>query len=428
MRILLITHGLPPESVGGVEQHVDGLARALVEDGHDVHVLAKTGRSGAPQGTTFDEPAGTNDLPYPVTRIVYRYEGLESLRSLYRVTRMDEAVGEFLGRHDFDVAHIHHLTGLSTGLIEVLCDRGLPAVMTLHDYWMLCPRGQMWHREGRVVDEADPATCAECLHPTFGGWVPSGEDGQAIVRERLDDALSLLAACSALVVPSGRAKPPFVALGVPEDRIRVVENAVDTRALEILPTRPANPDQPLQVAYLGTLIPSKGLDVLVDAVTAQPKGTVELRIHGNAVPYHGDESFLTRVFSKLGPDDSVHYHGPYRTEELPELLAGVDLVCAPALWKEAYGLTPREALAAGRPVLVSAIGGLQDTVADGTAGRVLPPGDSEAWAKTIRHLAEDRSLVASMARAARKQHQPRPFAEMAGELLRLYRDVVGSRA
>ena len=204
-----------------------------------------------------------------------------------------------------------------------------------------------------IVDAACRATvCARCagFHETAL---------HAAARE-------LLRRVDALVVPSARVIPQFAALGIDPASIEVVENGVDTASLEQLPDPTCGPG-PLRLGYFGTLMPSKGLDVLLDAVLQLPEGTVELHVHGNAVPYHGDEGFLTRVFSLLSPGDRVTYHGPYTGHDLPALLAGIDVLAAPALWHEAFGLTVREALAAGRPVVVSRIGGLEDAIDDDLA-------------------------------------------------------------
>ncbi|MCA8952212.1 MAG: glycosyltransferase, partial [Planctomycetes bacterium] len=166
------------------------------------------------------------------------------------------------------------------------------------------------------------------------------------------------------------------------------------------------------------------LHVALDALQALPPGTATLTIHGNAVPYHGDESYLNRCFQRLRPGDRVSYHGPYGLDELPALFAGIDVLVAPALWHEAFGLTVREALAAGRPVLVSRVGGLQDAVEDGEQGFVLPPGDVAAWSAAIGRLAGDRALLAAMARRARTR--ARSFADMARELLAVYGELRGT--
>ncbi|MCC6781810.1 MAG: glycosyltransferase family 4 protein [Planctomycetes bacterium] len=418
LRVLLITHGLPPESIGGVEQHVDGLARALLAAGHDVHVHAKTGRAGLEQGEHVDDPPGT--APYRTTRVVYRYEGLDSLLSLYAVPALDAALERFLASQPrFDVAHVHHLTGLSTGTLAVLRARGIPVVLTLHDYWTICPRGQMWHRDGSVTERVDPARCADCLRPSFGGWVPAGDAGVATMRRLHEHARACLELPERLVVPSARALAPFLALGVPRERFTVVENGVDVEALRALPLPDVLAPRRLRLGYLGTLIPSKGLDVLVAAWQRLPEGELELHVHGNVVPYHGETGFLTKALMGLRPGDRFAYHGCYRTEDLPRRLAGLDLLCAPALWHEAFGLTVREALAAGRPVIVSRVGGLQDAVPGGAAGRVVSPGAVDELANALRELTADRHRLLEAARAARAL-PIRGFAPMAAELATLY--------
>jgi glycosyltransferase involved in cell wall biosynthesis len=238
------------------------------------------------------------------------------------------------------------------------------------------------------------------------------------VAEVHGSARALLDRVAAVVAPSARVLPPYLALGLDPARFSVVENAVDTEGLAGLaaPSRPAG--APLRVGYLGTLIPSKGLDVLVDAVQRLPPSTARLEVFGNAVPYHGDDGFLTRVFGRLRPGDPVTYHGPYHTGDLPEILGALDVVAAPALWNEAYGLTVREAMAAGRPVVVSRIGGLQDAVADGREGLAVEPGDAAALAAALARLAGDAALLTRMSAAARCR--PRGFAAMAAELVGLY--------
>lgn len=420
MHILQICHGLPPESVGGVEQHTEGLVEALVRLGHRVHVYARTSDPSLPQGSLRAERAGNP----AVTRAVYRWENVTDLASMYECEPMASTLRAFLQQQQdqgarFDVAHVHHLTGMSTRSLAVLREFGIPVVMTLHDYWLMCPRGQMWSRREEACLQVEEARCGECLQQTFPYWT-QGKDHKAMARGVHERALAVLQAADRLVIPSARAIGPFAALGVAADQITVVENGVDTERLEQLPPPPCGPG-PLRLCSLGTVIPSKGLHVLIEAVLRQPPGAVELHVYGNAVNYHGDSSYPLRCFGQLRPKAEVHYHGPYTTAELPGILAGVDVVCAPALWHEAFGLTVREAAAAGRPILVSRIGGLQDAVQDGQGGRVLPPGDVAAWAAAIAELAQDRAKVRAMAKAVRQQ--ARGFLPMAQDLLRVYAEA-----
>ena len=421
LKILLVAHGLPPESVGGVEQHVEGLAKSLVDQGHDVTIYAGTTRDGA-QGTVHEEAA----WGCRVFRVVYRHEGLTGLQDLYRSELLDQAFAGFLqdrlgqGQR-FDVAHVHHLTGISVGILQHLKAARIPVALTLHDYWLMCPRGQMWHRREEPCERVEPGRCAGCLQPTFPGWLADdvAEERVAAVHQQARDTL---AQADLLITPSSRTLPFFERLGVDPARFRVVQNGVDVAALAAVPPPPTK--GPLRVGYLGSLIPSKGLHILTAAFLRlwpkRPDGC-RLDIHGNAMPYHGDDTYLDRVFGDLPQGAPIHYHGAYTTTDLPRILAGIDVVVAPALWEEAFGLTAREALAAGRPVICSRIGGLQDAVEDGVQGWLVPPGDPIALGEALERLAGDRRQLLQMGAAAGQQR--RGFDAMATELAGLYRDL-----
>src|SRR6185295_15153701 len=88
-------------------------------------------------------------------------------------------------------------------------------------------------------------------------------------------------------------------------------------------------------------------------------------------------------------DARVRLRGPYAREELPRILAGLDGVAAPSLWPEPYGLTAREARAAGLPVLVSDAGDLAGVAEGGAAGIAVPARDRAAWIAALRRFASD---------------------------------------
>ncbi|MBM3963342.1 MAG: glycosyltransferase, partial [Planctomycetes bacterium] len=164
MRILLLCHGLPPDSVGGVEQHVDGLATALVRLGHDVELYAREGTPGPAQGTLRLAAEGNPRT----TRATYRWEGVHDLPAMYAAEPMAAALRDFLAArraagYAFDVAHVHHLTGMSVDSLDVLAAAGVPTVLTLHDYWLFCPRGQMFHADEEACATATVERCTGCL-------------------------------------------------------------------------------------------------------------------------------------------------------------------------------------------------------------------------------------------------------------------------
>lgn len=421
MRILQIVHGMLPESLGGVEVHVHAIARDLATSGHDLHVFARTGAPGQPQGTFTTEPGQPS-----VTRVAYRWEDLRAFEDIQRCPPMAAALGRFLDERAaagerFDVAHVHHLTGMSTDAIGELRRRGIPVVFSLHDYWTFCPRGQLFHPDGTFCEQVEVARCGTCLHRTWPGLVPDDEAGRRAAAQTHDRARALFAQIDQLCVPSVRALPPLQALGVDTSKAITVEYGIDTEAFAAVPDVVAEPRRPLRVGCFGTLIPNKGVHVLVQAALQLPPGLVEIRLHGNTVSYHGDTSYLTRTFAGLRGGGEVTYFGPYRPDTMPALLAEVDLIAAPALWAETYGIGVREGLHAGRAALCSRIGGLQDAVTDGVEGLVLPPGEVTAWARALAALARDRERVTRMGAAARRCG--RPHRAVADQLASIYRDV-----
>ena len=131
MRILFVTASYPPESVGGVELHVQGLARAMTVAGHDCRVFARTGRPGLPHLQMMRETVEG----IPVTRLANTFEDATSLEAMVRHEGIADAFAAELARVKPDVVHIHHLTCLSTLIVDRCRAAKVPAVMR----W---PRGQ----------------------------------------------------------------------------------------------------------------------------------------------------------------------------------------------------------------------------------------------------------------------------------------------
>src|SRR5262249_59590039 len=89
------------------------------------------------------------------------YRELRSFEDTYRDPRMTAALASAIDRIRPDAAHLHHLTNLSTDLVDLLADRGVPIAFTLHDYWLLCQRGQLLDLDFE-----------RCAGPSRGGGAP----------------------------------------------------------------------------------------------------------------------------------------------------------------------------------------------------------------------------------------------------------------
>jgi glycosyltransferase involved in cell wall biosynthesis len=177
----------------------------------------------------------------------------------------------------------------------------------------------------------------------------------------------------------------------------------------------------VHLGVLGSVIPSKGVLELARALRKARAPGLVLDVHGNLPSYHGDGSYVEELRALAREEPRVRIHGEYKRADLAGILAGLDGVAAPSRWEEVYGLTVREAAAAGVPVLVSDAGGLPGLVEGGGAGVVVARDDEAGWVRALERFAVD---GAARAEWARGRPRLRTVEEMAEELEGVYVAVV----
>lgn len=160
---------------------------------------------------------------------------------------------------------------------------------------------------------------------------------------------------------------------------------------------PADPP-PLRLVCVGRLAREKGFGVLLDAL-GMLDGPVELDVFGDGPA--GDE--LRAAAKPFG--DAVRFHGARPRAEIATSLASAHALVVPSL-REGLGMVALEALAVGRPVIASGVGGLVETVVDGDDGILVPPGDPRALADALHRLPLPPPKAAAVAR-----HLPEAVAQ-----------------
>jgi D-inositol-3-phosphate glycosyltransferase len=137
------------------------------------------------------------------------------------------------------------------------------------------------------------------------------------------------------------------------------------------------------------LVERKGVDTVIEALAAVPDA--ELVVAGGPTVAFDEDTEVRRlraIASRYGLTDRVSLIGPISREQVPGLLRSADVVaCTP--WYEPFGIVPLEAMACGKPVVASAVGGLLDTVVDGVTGVHVPPRDPGRLAEVLRELLAD---------------------------------------
>jgi glycogen synthase len=361
MRILMVSNLWPPEVVGGAEQYASALSVRLRAAGHEVSVLTL--------GVEGPDVVGTvAPWPYPIQDASAQPAGRRLLFHAVDVhnPRAGRALDAAIARFVPDVVHSHAVQGLSTVALTRPGRRGIAHVHTLHDYWLLCQRNSMVHRDGRACE----TRCRSC------------------------------AGISWLRNESARRSPPEVVLAVSHAiareheqiewvaaRQRVLYNPVEVVAGARTVAR--GDGRPLTFGFLGRLGVDKGVETLLEAFTRAAVADARLVVAGRGP--------LDSAVRAAGP--AVVAAGWVDAERKEALLDEVDCLVVPSQWKDPAPVVVNEARGRGIPVIGAAIGGIPELVAPECRALLFPPGDPAALAARISAFA-----------AAPAQHRPAPEA------------------
>ena len=414
LRVLVVAHGYPPHEHAGAELCAHWLARALAARGHAVTVFARGGHADLPElALTREAFEGL-----PVTRVRTRPERATSLRATYldpRVTAVfarELAAAAAAGR-PYDVVHFHHTIGLSIDLIEAAKQSGARVIATLHDFWFLCPRGQRMTPGGHLCREIEPERCSRCIAKKrvkwalnaalaaplsflaeLPGYVAENLHTRAI-RRRTREIVAQLNRCDRLLAPSLFVLDEHIRHGIDPSLVRHFENGIDPRFAAMLPARPAPAAlaAPVRFGYVGSFLPSKGVDLLVTAFQEIRRGTATLDLHGTS-PWDGGR--FARAVAAANGHPGARFNGSFDHDRLAEILANLDVLVVPSRWFENAPVTLDEAALARIPVIVADQGGMQETLARRRNGVAFRPDDALDLARQMQRFIDEPGLWAAL--------------------------------
>src|SRR5215472_17470533 len=353
---------------GGVNTHIRAQAAALRSFGHDVCVI---GASSAPL------PEGEVSLCGSVSLVIGHTEtgfGIDP-RSWWTVRRL-------LRDRQFDVLHMHEpLMPLPSWF--VLWQAQAPVVATFHTYR---ERGHKWYPKYR--------------------WLFDPMMSRVTTRLAVSDAARRT-----------------VAAHFP-GHYEVVPNAINVCrfAMPAAPP-PLMSERRRYVVCVGRLEPRKGLDRLLQAmaIVRQQTPCAQLVVVGEGP----DRMAIESQARELGVN--VLFAGRVSDDELPGFYQAADVVCAPALGDESFGIVLLEAMAAGRPIVATDIAGYSELLAPAGCARLAAADDPTSLAREIRAVLDDSTLARTLGERGVVAAGKYDWSVVAGRLEEIYRLAVTPR-
>ena len=404
MRVLLANKFLFAK--GGAERAVLDLGAGLEQRGHNVFWFG------------MDHPE--NSVPADRTAVVrqrdYRRGGLKRYSDAIAMMYSWEArqrLANFLGRVQPDILHVHNIYHqLTPSILDAARQAGLPVVMTLHDYKLVCPRYDML-RHGQLCDlcvEEGPTACLRngCAGSWAGSLLLTCE--AALHRSRQS-----YAGVARFLTPSHFLRGVMQRGGWDATRLQHVGNFLPAFAMQGAERAPESSKRYL---YAGRLSAEKGIGTLLAAVARVGRGTL-------VVCGSGPQEDAVRQAAARLPAGRIEYKGHVTQDVLTSEMQRADFMVLPSEWFENAPFAILEAMAAALPVLASRIGGIPELIDDAQTGVLIAPGNVGAWAQAIEQALDNPAHMRDMgARACRAATERFGFEQHLETVLALYEEVL----
>lgn len=398
---LLVSHGLPPENVAGVEVYTYHLAQEMSKREIDLTCLYPWIKDGYYTGQIFFDRKMDNTSVYKIVNADSQYDYFLN-RTKGNLDLFKPHFIKFLKFIDPDVVHFQHTNFMSVDMVEWTKKySSAKTVYTLNEYLPICGNhGQLVTTEMELCEGAEIKKCAGCLK----------KDTQEIEQRTLTYKKNLIEFSDILLAPSEFLMKKFIEWGVPSDKIKYSPYGFKTFSNHRRKASSYISKNVLTFAFFGKVSPYKGLEILLDAFGEEIENA-RLEIHGIC---HIDE--ITKKINKACEKHWIKYMGPYDPDAVPLMLDRIDVLVVPSIWWENAPLVIHEARILGIPVLGSDIGGTKELMKKlgGFTFRVANAGDLR---NKIIHLCKNRELLYKIS----KQAAPiKTLEENVDELMKLY--------
>ncbi|MEO0232110.1 MAG: glycosyltransferase [candidate division WOR-3 bacterium] len=466
MKVLHVGYGFIPWRGGGLIEYAEDLMAEQVKKGYKVAYFC-SGRH------------------YPLYRKTFLKKWLKNGFTIYEVVNPPIYFGGDRGTvFDLDcyiieklfvkvieefqpnIIHIQELAGLPSSLIDIIANNKIPSLMTLQDYFLLCPKLKLFdYNQNDCFDKVIGRKCVFCVKdyyknnkrtlirntlvyevkkfPLLSGFLKqiyrftkkflqnvksfvshtyetNPLDLAIFFQKRRDLNINRLQKINLLIAQSLKVEEIYkFFLG---ESSRVITLHLTVKHIENIKPKLINPTIPVKFGTLNgmTSIP-KGANILYKAVEILNnkglKKKFELHIYGGLLP---------EIAESIKNYNNIFYHGGYEVKKLNELLDNIDVGIIPSIWQEAFGYVGIEFLAKGIPVIGNNKGGIVDYTIDGFTGWINKTSTSEELAEIMEQIIKKPDVIQEYNRKIiEKRNQiVKTMEQHFYEIDKIYKDVI----
>jgi glycosyltransferase involved in cell wall biosynthesis len=386
MKICIFAKGLPVHITGGMEIHIEGLVDGLIKRGHSVCII--TARH--PEGIEKEEKENLT-VYYLKSKPKYTRE------RFYRESA--KLFEELNKRENFDI--VHSQSTLASGYTKY-CKKTIPLVLTSH---------------GTALNE---------IKTVLNGSIPIKSFFAIPIWLKiylLDEPIIFKKSDKIIAVSNELGEDLKKQCKVPEKKLVIIPNGIDTDKFKPFDASELKKKYGIEneriILCTGRIEKIKGFHLLLKVIS---------EIEDTRLFVVGTGSYLDnlkKMSMDLNIEDKVIFTGKVPEEELIQLYNLADLFIHPTLWfSEAFGLVLAEAMACGKPVIASKIGGIPTVIDSYKDGILFEPGDLNALKEKILEVLNDESLSKRLGENARKKVIQRfSLDRMVEDTIRVYKEL-----
>lgn len=367
---------------GGAETIMFDQMDLMKDHGHDVAVFTRHHEKNADSDWAdyFAPPFEYENIPLrkkfkAALKLIYSYETRRCLSRLL---------------NDFkpDLIYCHNIYGrLTSSVIDAARQAGVPLIMALHDYKMICPSYLMFNR-GMRCEKCGRGRFYQCLlnkcHKEK--FIPSLI---YTIETYFNVIFNKYAWSKYLICPSSFLLKKHLEAGIPEKKLVHINHFVNVK--RYLPEYARGE----YILFVGRISKEKGILTLIKAVQGL---YIPLKIAGDG-PMIGEY----REYVRRNNIHNVHFEGHKSDTGLADLYKKAAFAVVPSEWNEVFGLIIIESFACGKPVIASRTGGIPELVSDNETGFLFRAGDHLELREKIAYLYSQPALIGKMGKNARKK-------------------------